>query len=186
MQLRAKLITERPSPGSYSAAQLMAVFENALDAVIVIDEKGVISFFNASAVRMFGYSAREVVGQNVKILTVQRKVALQARPDLVDVDSRFRQFFSRGSRVAELRFGVVAAVIGDPRGGVLKQYATSPSAKAEAQQPLRQRVADLIDRQTLGRIRRFLVSRGKNRPPWAERNGPSRTLLPPVVGASCS
>ena len=68
MQLRAKLITERPSPGSYSAAQLMAVFENALDAVIVIDEKGVISFFNASAVRMFGYSAREVVGQNVKIL----------------------------------------------------------------------------------------------------------------------
>ena len=38
------------------------------DAIITIDEGGLIRFFSAAAERMFQYRAEEVIGQNVKIL----------------------------------------------------------------------------------------------------------------------
>lgn len=40
----------------------------ALDAVITIDEKGIVSFFNASAEKLWGYKAEDVIGKNVKML----------------------------------------------------------------------------------------------------------------------
>lgn len=68
IRLRANLVKECPAARVYSAAQLMAVFENALDAIVVIDEGSVITFFNISAERLFGYSASEIVGQKVNAL----------------------------------------------------------------------------------------------------------------------
>jgi PAS domain S-box-containing protein len=44
------------------------ILEGCIDAVITIDEKGSISFFNASAEKLFGYQREEVIGQNVKML----------------------------------------------------------------------------------------------------------------------
>jgi PAS domain S-box-containing protein len=44
------------------------VVETAVDAIITIDEHGRVEAFNPAAERMFGYQAREVVGQNVKML----------------------------------------------------------------------------------------------------------------------
>jgi len=40
-----------------------AIVESALDAVITIDGKGIITGWNAQAVRMFGYSCDEVLGK---------------------------------------------------------------------------------------------------------------------------
>ena len=60
--------------------------------------------------------------------------------------------------MAEFGFGVVAAVIGDQRGGVLQKKATGVPAIAAGQEPLRQRVADLIDGQAFGRIGRRLLA----------------------------
>ena len=48
--------------------RLRAIVETAADAIITSDEHGIIESFNPAAVRMFGYSATEVIGQNVKIL----------------------------------------------------------------------------------------------------------------------
>ncbi|MGD8783466.1 MAG: PAS domain S-box protein, partial [Thioalkalispiraceae bacterium] len=45
-----------------------AFMKSAVDAVILIDAQGVIQLFNPAAEKMFGYTANEVIGQNVKVL----------------------------------------------------------------------------------------------------------------------
>ncbi len=47
---------------------LASILETVPDAMIVIDEKGVIQSFSSAAVRQFGFGAPEVVGQNVSLL----------------------------------------------------------------------------------------------------------------------
>lgn len=44
------------------------VLEAVLDGVIMIDERGAVSFFSAAAEAIFGYPRSEVVGQNVRML----------------------------------------------------------------------------------------------------------------------
>ena len=51
-----------------SESRLRSVVEAAVDAIIVIDERGLIEAFNPGAERMFGYRADEVSGRNVKML----------------------------------------------------------------------------------------------------------------------
>jgi two-component system sensor kinase FixL len=49
-------------------AQLRSILETVPDAMIVIDERGRIESFSATAERLFGWSAEEVRGQNVSML----------------------------------------------------------------------------------------------------------------------
>ncbi|MCC2610468.1 PAS domain S-box protein [Rhizobium petrolearium] len=49
-------------------AQLRSVLDTVLDASIVATKDGTIVSFNAAAVRQFGYSEDEVIGQNLRIL----------------------------------------------------------------------------------------------------------------------
>jgi two-component system sensor kinase FixL len=51
-----------------SEARHRAVLDTAVWAIISIDEGGQVLSFNRAAERMFGYTAAEVVGQNVKLL----------------------------------------------------------------------------------------------------------------------
>ncbi len=51
-----------------SEARMRAIFETAADAIITIDQQGVIERVNPAAERMFGYPESEVQGRNVKIL----------------------------------------------------------------------------------------------------------------------
>ncbi len=51
-----------------SEARWHAVFDSAVDGIIVIDAQGRIEEFNPSAGRMFGYEASEVIGRNVSLL----------------------------------------------------------------------------------------------------------------------
>src|SRR6266545_2006451 len=45
-----------------------SIIESAVDAILVIDAKGVVESFNAAAEGLFGYPAREVIGRNVSML----------------------------------------------------------------------------------------------------------------------
>ena len=45
--------------------------EQALDAVVCIDENNNVTLFNASAEKLWGYTRDEVIGQNVKMLVPQ-------------------------------------------------------------------------------------------------------------------
>lgn len=49
-------------------AHLQSLLATIPDAVIIIDEQGIIRYFSASAERLFDYRADEVIGQNVKTL----------------------------------------------------------------------------------------------------------------------
>lgn len=48
--------------------RLRSILEASLDAIVTIDERGIVLSFNPSAERMFGYTAGEIVGRNVSLL----------------------------------------------------------------------------------------------------------------------
>ena len=48
--------------------RLRSITQTAPDAIVIIDERGIIDTVNPAAERLFGYSGAELVGQNVKIL----------------------------------------------------------------------------------------------------------------------
>ena len=61
------------SAAAIAAAQereqrLRSITRTAPDAIVIIDETGVIDMVNPAAERLFGYSSAELVGQNVKVL----------------------------------------------------------------------------------------------------------------------
>ena len=53
---------------SVNEAHLRSILATVPDAMIVIDEKGIILSFSAAAETMFGFSEGEVLGQNIKML----------------------------------------------------------------------------------------------------------------------
>jgi PAS domain S-box-containing protein len=54
--------------GEETAARLKAILDTTVDGIVTINEQAIIQTFNKTAERIFGYSAREVIGKNVKIL----------------------------------------------------------------------------------------------------------------------
>ncbi|MFT3907769.1 MAG: PAS domain S-box protein [Steroidobacteraceae bacterium] len=48
--------------------EFQALLDACVDAVVIIDHHGVIQTFNASAERLFGYSAAQIIGQRVETL----------------------------------------------------------------------------------------------------------------------
>lgn len=55
-------------PNHSNADWLRAVVDTAVDGVILIDANGGILMFNPACEKLFGYSAGEVIGRNVKVL----------------------------------------------------------------------------------------------------------------------
>lgn len=53
---------------AFSSANLQAILDTTVDAIITISEKACILSFNKTAEKMFGYSRQEVIGENVHIL----------------------------------------------------------------------------------------------------------------------
>jgi two-component system sensor kinase FixL len=51
-----------------SEAHLRSILDTIPDGMVVIDERGIIQSFSATAERMFGFTAEEVCGRNVRLL----------------------------------------------------------------------------------------------------------------------
>lgn len=61
-------MSDRDFSAAHDAARWRAIVESAVDGIIVIDDRGRVEAFNPAAERLFGYSAAEVIGQNVNVL----------------------------------------------------------------------------------------------------------------------
>ena len=54
-----------------SESRLRSILDTVPDAIVIIDEQGLIESFSPAATRLFGYTEEQVTGQNVKILMPQ-------------------------------------------------------------------------------------------------------------------
>lgn len=65
--LQAKLSAEEDKR-KMAEARLNAVLESVVDAIISIDERGIVQSYNKAAKQIFGFSPHEVIGSNVCML----------------------------------------------------------------------------------------------------------------------
>lgn len=56
------------APPSVSEARLLSVLDTAVDGIIVLDEQARVLVFNKACERLFGFSAAEMVGRNIKAI----------------------------------------------------------------------------------------------------------------------
>jgi two-component system, LuxR family, sensor kinase FixL len=61
-------VPPQSDPVASESAPLRSILETVPDAMIVIDELATVQFFSSAAERLFGYTANEVRGQNVRML----------------------------------------------------------------------------------------------------------------------
>lgn len=73
-----------------SESHLRSILSTVPDAMVVIDEQGTILSFSAAAERLFGYTAKEVVGSNVS--------GLMPSPDRERHDGYLRRYLTTGER----------------------------------------------------------------------------------------
>jgi two-component system, LuxR family, sensor kinase FixL len=87
-------------------AHLTSILDTVPDAMIVIDERGIIQSFSSAAERLFGYVAAEIVGTNVK--------RLMPSPYREDHDGYLERYLRTGERRI---IGIGRVVVGERRDG---------------------------------------------------------------------
>lgn len=73
-----------------SDAQLREIVDHAIEGIVVIDDYGAITDFNPAAQRLFGYSAKEIIGKSVTLLIPE--------PDASHHDEYLRRYRETGER----------------------------------------------------------------------------------------
>ncbi len=87
-------------------AKIMSILDTAVDAIITIDERGLIESVNPACERLFGYPAEEIVGENVKVL--------MPPPFRAEHDGYVRNYLSTGAKKI---IGIGREVVGRRRDG---------------------------------------------------------------------
>jgi len=87
-------------------AHLTSILDTVPDAMIVIDERGVVQSFSSAAERLFGYKSSEVVGQNIKML--------MPSPYRENHDAYIERYLRTGERRI---IGIGRVVVGERKDG---------------------------------------------------------------------
>ncbi len=104
---RARLAAAASAEEAFAReAHVKSILETIPDAMIVIDERGTMQSFSAAAERLFGYSAAEVLGKNVKML--------MPAPYRESHDGYLQRYLSTGERQI---IGIGRVVVGERRDG---------------------------------------------------------------------
>jgi two-component system sensor kinase FixL len=96
---------ERASASSIEASAILlnSILETVPDAMIVIDDHGVIQSFSAAAERLFGYGEHEVIGRNVSMLMTTPDREAHDRYLSRYLDTGERRIIGKARRVIGLR-----------------------------------------------------------------------------------
>lgn len=94
------------NPSNETAARFQAVVDTVIDAIITIDDRGIIDFANQAAEKIFGYSQGELIGHNVR--------KLMPEPDSSRHDSYIQAYLRTG--VAKV-IGIGRQVVGRRKDG---------------------------------------------------------------------
>src|SRR5258705_376242 len=86
-----------------STGRMRALIETAVDGAILIDARGVVLMFNPACEKLFGYSADEVIGKNVKMLMPEPYQHEHDRYIANYLDSRKPKIIGIGREVVGLR-----------------------------------------------------------------------------------
>lgn len=70
-----KTVRDRTEKLKATEAKTRQIVNSAVDGIITTDEKGIITSFNTSAEKIFGYSVIEIVGKNVSLLMPSHQAA---------------------------------------------------------------------------------------------------------------
>jgi two-component system sensor kinase FixL len=87
-------------------AHMASILETVPDAMIVISEDGIVQSFSSAAERLFGYTAAEVIGRNVKML--------MPSPYRENHDDYLRRYLRTGERRI---IGIGRLVVGERKDG---------------------------------------------------------------------
>lgn len=90
----------------YRQAQLESILDTVPEAMIMIDDHGIMRSFSATAERLFGWSAKEVLGKNVSIL--------MPSPYRQEHDSYLHRYRTTGERRI---IGIGRIVVGERKDG---------------------------------------------------------------------
>jgi two-component system sensor kinase FixL len=90
----------------YRQAQLQSILDTVPEAMIVIDDHGLMRSFSATAERLFGWSATEVIGKNVSLL--------MPSPYRQEHDSYLHRYLGTGERRI---IGIGRIVVGERKDG---------------------------------------------------------------------
>src|SRR5579871_756968 len=132
----------------YRQAQLQSILDTVPEAMIVIDERGIMRSFSTTAERLFGWTAEEAIGKNVSILMPQ--------PYRREHDGYLDRYRTTGERRI---IGIGRIVVGERKDG-----STFPMELAVGEAKVRQEryftgfVRDLTERRTQERRMQDLQS----------------------------
>jgi two-component system, LuxR family, sensor kinase FixL len=87
-------------------AHLTSILDTVPDAMVVIDERGIVQSFSSAAERLFGYAAAEIVGTNVK--------RLMPSPYRENHDGYLERYLRTGQRRI---IGIGRVVVGERKDG---------------------------------------------------------------------
>ena len=90
----------------YRQAQLQSILDTVPEAMIVIDDRGIMRSFSMTAEQLFGWSANEVIGKNVSIL--------MPTPYRHEHDDYLRRYLTTGERRI---IGIGRIVVGERKDG---------------------------------------------------------------------
>jgi two-component system sensor kinase FixL len=105
LRLRRNLVSAT-ADAKAREAHLRSILDTMPEAMVVIDETGIMQSFSSAAERLFGYAAAEAIGRNVSMLMPQ--------PYRNDHDGYIRRYLATGERRI---IGIGRVVVGARRDG---------------------------------------------------------------------
>jgi two-component system sensor kinase FixL len=122
-------------------AHLQSILDTIPDAMIVIDENGIMTSFSAAAERLFGWSAAEAIGRNVSVL--------MPSPYREQHDGYLNRYKTTGERRI---IGIGRVVVGERKdGSTFPMELSVGEVRSRGQRLFTGFVRDLTERQTTER-----------------------------------